>query len=104
MGLSVSKSPVPTSTVTIPKEVGIEENPAFKAKEDKIVPFNLSLAKMVNKVTNKLASLPDDTESLEKMINDYSEKSETLKLPDMLVKNKLGFYDQTQKNKELILL
>jgi hypothetical protein len=100
MGVSVSKSPVLTSSVTIPKEVGIKENPAIVVKKKN----QSSLANMIDKVNNKLTSLPDDTTSLKKMILDYSGKFENIKLPDMLVKNKSGVYDQTLKKQRVDII
>ena len=113
MGLSVSKfstsiTPPASATTSQPsspsKVVDIKENANSKSKQKPVTRFNLQLAQMVNKVKNKLESLPNDTTELNAMRNESIDKFGEFVLPEVLVKNKFGFYDPSSKKQRVEII
>jgi hypothetical protein len=86
------------------KVVAIEENAISKSKQKPVTRFNLQLAQMVNKVKNKLESLPNDSAELDAMRNEAIDKFGELVLPDVLVKNKFGLYDSALKKQRVDII
>ena len=110
MGSSSSKSSISTtSPASVPspsnsKVVAIKENEISKSKQKPITRFNLQLAQMVNKVKNKLESLPNDSTELDAMRNESIDKFGEIVLPEVLVKNKFGFYDPALKKQRVDII
>jgi len=112
MGSSSSKSSISTnappsaqpSPSSLSKVVAIKENEISKSKQKPITRFNLQLAQMVNKVKNKLESLPNDSTELDAMRNEAIDKFGELVLPDVLVKNKFGLYDSALKKQRVDII
>jgi hypothetical protein len=112
MGSSSSKSITsttsPPSTQTSPsslsKVVAIKENAISKSKQQPITRFNLQLAQMVNKVKNKLESLPNDSTELDAMRNELIDKFGEIVLPEVLVKNKFGLYNSSLKKQRVDII
>ena len=110
MGSSSSKSSISTtSPPSLPspsnsKVVAIKENEISKSKQKPITRFNLQLAQMVNKVKNKLESLPNDSTELDAMRNESIDKFGEIVLPEVLVKNKFGFYDPALKKQRVDII
>ena len=110
MGSSSSKSSISTtSPPSVPsssnsKVVAIKENEISKSKQKPITRFNLQLAQMVNKVKNKLESLPNDSTELDAMRNESIDKFGEIVLPEVLVKNKFGFYDPALKKQRVDII
>ena len=59
---------------------------------------------MVNKVKNKLESLPNDSTELDAMRNESIDKFGEIVLPEVLVKNKFGFYDPALKKQRVDII
>ena len=114
MGSSFSKSSTsitsPTAASTsqpsssISKVVDIKENAISKSKQKPVTRFNLQLAQMVNKVKNKLESLPNDSTELNAMRNESIDNFGKIILPEVLVKNKFGFYDPSLKKQRVDII
>ena len=107
MGSSSSKSSISTSSPPSPsnsKVLAIKENEISKSKQKPITRFNLQLAQMVNKVKNKLESLPNDSTELDAMRNESIDKFGEIVLPEVLVKNKFGFYDPALKKQRVDII
>jgi len=115
MGSSFSKSSTSITSPTSPastsqpsssnsKVVAIEENALSKSKQKAVTRFNLQLAQMVNKVKNKLESLPNDSTELNAMRNESIDNFGKIILPEVLVKNKFGFYDPSLKKQRVDII
>jgi len=115
MGSSFSKSstsitsPISPASTSQPsssnsKVVDIKENAISKSKQKPVTRFNLQLAQMVNKVKNKLESLPNDSTELNAMRNESIDKFGKIILPEVLVKNKFGFYDPSLKKQRVDII